>query len=191
MKAAAPLLAVALVLASCRERYQRCEPETFIPSFTDYDVAPSIYTAGGIAVDTSGQPVNLAAIDALTDDVEACLHRTLGPDLPERVWAAASCGSRSWGVKRQCLTVKIAPDWRVGEWGDQIIPHGTGAACKGSTSPCFFRTVVQDSLTIVTTPDLKLYEAGVAQIATGCQYPWSSPEIAACIRVPAAAGVTP
>jgi hypothetical protein len=186
------ILAIVALLPNCRERYQRCEPVLSFPSFTDYDVEPDRYTPRGIAVDTSGQAVSLEAIDALTDDVEACLARSFpGGEMTYTAWASASCTGPKWKLRRECITVKIAPDWFVGTSGDQLIPHGTGASCKQFAGPCFFRSVVQDSLTIVTTPDLKLFEAPLAQIALACQYPWSSAEVAACIRTPAAAGVTP
>jgi hypothetical protein len=190
------LLILAIVALGCSRPWQRCEPEhrfglpfDQVLSPGTYRVAPTLYTPRGLAVDPSGQPVDLAALDALTDDVEACLARTFpGGEIPEAVWHSGSCEWRRFGpIKRRCITVKLAADWRVGVSGDQLLPHGNGGSCtdKGhGSAPCSYRVALQDDLTIVVPPSLQLYAEGLIRIATGCHRVWSAPELAACVLPP-------
>jgi hypothetical protein len=187
------LIAIALLVASCAEEpYQRCTPEYNFGLRAHYDVDPDRITPQNIAVDSSGQAVNYFMIDVLTDKVEECLARSFpGGVMPETVWGPGGCRRHSFRphIRRECLTVKVAPDWWVGKSGDQLLPWGNGGECqeKGfGPGPCYFRATIQDDLTIVVTPNLKLYAGPLVQIATGCELPWSSPELSACIILPPA-----
>jgi hypothetical protein len=189
------LALVATILAvACHSPYQRCKSPLHLfggsldqaLSSGTYDVAPTLYTAKGIAVDSSGQAVDLVAIDALTDEVEACLARAFpGGVLPDAVYHAGSCERPSFTpFRRECLTVKVPRDWFVGVSGYQLLPHGNGGSCeeKGhGPGKCFYRATIQDSTTIVVPPKLGLYADPLLKIMTGCHLPWSSAELSACI----------
>lgn len=146
---------------------------------TSYPVHASTRTAEGIAVDGD---LDLAALDAKTDAVEACL-RAKFPDghLPGALSIDAHCLSDrvDLDVHRDLLTVKVAPDWHVGCQGMQQFPCSVDPALcedKGFTPttacPCECRSAIQDNDVIVVTPNLLLYDNDLIRLQTTCNFIW-------------------
>ncbi|MEK7516634.1 MAG: hypothetical protein AAB562_03490 [Patescibacteria group bacterium] len=138
-----------------------CFPN-YARNITAYVVEPNAETPGGIAVDESGFPVDLAAVDGIVDALEVCL----GEEIP-----------------RECLTVKIAPDWYVSPCsGAQLFPCDIPQTrCANATPdcPCRCAGTVQDNTVAVTTPNLASLAHEVTHIVTGLPDPFP-PEVAAC-----------
>jgi hypothetical protein len=127
--------------------------------------------------------LDLAAVDAHTDAVEACL-RAKYPDgkLPPAVVAAGHClyDTIELTVHRDCLTVKLAPDWRWSCDGkEQVFPCSVDPAlceAKGihptAECPCSCRSAIQDDGVIVVTPNLHLYDNDLIRLQTSCNFIW-------------------
>ena len=170
-------------------------------TLTNYAVNATETTPEGIGVDSSGQAVDLAKIDRLTDELEACLRTNFADDPAIPADAAAKADCRTDGVtpktnldpnvtvKRECLTVKIPTDWIVSACSGEevLLLPADDAFClaKGITPtpecPCRWRVATQDDNTIVSPPGLKLYKAELARIVTGCNNVWVVPQITACL----------
>lgn len=146
---------------------------------TAYRISPDASSPSGISVDGS---VDLAKLDALTDSVEGCLNSKF-PDgkMPAELVVAAHCLSDhvELHVHRDCLKVKVAPDWHVGCQGEEVFPCSIDPVlceAKGFTPtpecPCECRSAIQDNGTIVVTPDLLMYEHDLIRLQTSCNYIW-------------------
>lgn len=154
-------------------------------NYSNYTVSVEGETPAGIAYDSTGHALDAAEVDRRVDAVEACLTK-LYPDgvLPESVRQAGSClwAKLRFGttVKRQCLTVKIAPDWHWSCDGKQQVfscnAPEAGCLAKGRVPtpecPCCWRGLVQDETTLVTTPDLHLLTADLIRVVTSCNNIW-------------------
>lgn len=129
---------------------------------TNYSIQPDVATPKGIAVDTSGFYVNPETVDAIVDAVETCLATT---------------------IPRECLTVKIAPDWYVSPCsGAELFPCDipqTLCADASPNCPCRCGGTVQNNFVAVTTPNLASLAHEVTHIVTGLPDPFP-PEIAEC-----------
>ena len=69
---------------------------------TNYSIQPDVATPKGVAVDTSGFYIDLETADAIVDALETCL---------------------ATAIPRECLTVKIAPDWYISPCsGSEVFP---------------------------------------------------------------------
>lgn len=158
-----PILTV-LLLPTCSSP---CYHNNYL-NVTDYEIQPDLITLGGVEVDTSWQEVNIIAIDQAVEELEECL---------------------STDIRRECLTIKIAPDWYTSPCsGEQLFPcRISEVVCldKGvvptKLCPCNCRAVIQDETTIITTPNLLLLKAELARMITGVNNPWVDEEIAACL----------
>lgn len=85
-------------------------------------------------------------------------------------------------IERECLTVKVAPDWYISPCsGQEIFPCAMPKeVClnKGLTEedlercPCSCRAIIQDENTIIVTPNLFLYRGELARMVTGVNNPW-------------------
>ncbi len=162
-------------------------------------------TPGGIEVDSSGQYVDLNAIDQKSEELEACLSRTFGenPNIEMEVATQADCRKGSGPLftrlelpiilKRNCIKVKIPDDWSVSPCsGEEMLNIAApDALClnKGITPtqecPCRWRVATQESntsSTIITPPGLRLYKAELARIVIGCNNVWLIPQITACLH---------
>ncbi len=169
-------LALAVLLAA------GCEPTCYdghYANVTAYPIHASTRTPEGIAVDGD---LDLVELDRKTDAVEACL-RGKYPDghLPPELVEAAHCLSDrvDLDVHRDCLTVKVAPDWHVGCQGEQQFPCSVDPAlceAKGFTPtpecPCECRSAIQDNDAIVVTPDLRLFDNDLIRLQTSCNFIW-------------------
>jgi hypothetical protein len=166
-----------------------------IASQSDYTLNFTYTTPKGIHVDPGNQKFDLDFIDNLVDETENCLAETFGnpPVIPSEIRNYSNCIDKSFPIpiKRKCLYLKIVDDWEESclAAGDQVLPIlAPGHACmeKGlvptKDCPCRWRTVVQDRLVIVTTPNLKLFKDSLIRITTGCNNPWI-PEFKGCASV--------
>lgn len=152
------LACLACLVQSCE---QPCFPN-YARNITAYAVEPSAETSRGIAVDASGFPVDRGTVDEIVDALEACL------EIP---------------IHRECLTVKIAPDWHVSPCsGAELFPCDIPQTrCENASAecPCRCAGTVQDNTVAVTTPNLASLAHEVTHIVTGLPDPFP-PEVAAC-----------
>ncbi len=134
---------------------------------TTYDISQNLSTTNGIKVDDPQRELDLAELDRQTTSLEECLRIT---------------------VNRQCLIVKVAPDWYTSPCsGQQLFPCDIPiSVCedKGITlteeCPCNCRAIIQNENTIIVTPDLLLYRAELARMVTGVNNPWV-PTLSHCL----------
>src|SRR3989338_4429134 len=147
----AAVVAPMLLSAGCGDGRESCSGIAAM-SATSYRFDANVTTAKGIEVDTSGQAVDLAAVDCIVDAFESCFRPT-PPEAP----------SYRGQVDRGCVRVKIAPDWRLstcGHQGKQIFPcdlRDYSDECRAAAEtecPCACAGVVQDFNMLVVTPDL-------------------------------------
>lgn len=184
-------VAICACAASCED--VGCYEDDRYANVTHYVTEPNLLTQEGISVRYDGDQTThsryarsfsdvLAEVDQRTDRVEQCLRR-LYPDgkLPVPVIAEGHC-IRSYfepEVKRECMSVLIAPDSHYGCSGEQLFPCSVNPQLcidKGLTitpeCPCECRSTIQDNKTIVTTPDMHLYDAELIRLVTGCNMVW-------------------
>jgi hypothetical protein len=172
-----------------QHHYQNQFPDQYHYVFRADQVTPS-----GIAVDTSGVAVDLAALDRQTDEVEACLAEAFGPvpRLPPALVADAHCDGAAFPLPllRGDLAVKVAANWVPScvSPTQQLLPvPGQDWICeaKGQTPtpecPCRLRAGIQDNEIIVVTPDQYLYKDPLIRLVTGCNNPWVG-ALAVCAR---------
>lgn len=151
---------------------------------TGYSVSVEAETPAGVGVDPSGFAADFAEIDRRFAAVEACLAQrfpdgTLPPDLVVRAGCLSNRLPFGTSIKRECLTVKIAPDWHWSCFGPQQVfacaypsPYDDLCRAKGhepsEDCPCCWRGAVQNQTTLVTTPDLHLLTNDLLRVVTGC-----------------------
>lgn len=186
-------MAIALAVGCAPAPGPECVSHLYESQFR-YDVTPAFTTPGGLAVDPTGQAVDPATIDRLTDEVEACLAAEFGRParLPPEVRAAADCLGDTFAlpIARECLVVKVPDDWEKSCDGDQqVLPAQAPAAlcqAKGlvptAACPCRWRAGIQDDHVLVTTPSLYLFKDPLVRLATGCNNPWAHERLARCAR---------
>jgi hypothetical protein len=180
-----------IFLLGCPPPVPKCGPlpvQQFPSSMYDsrmsvqpYSVNPTQTTPKGIKIDAGG-PLNLARVDRLFDEVEACLAQiTLDAD----TMRLGQCSQATFPlpINRACLTVKIERGYLLSRDGsNQVLPiyAGTGCASKGEGPHCFWRAIVQDGLVLVTPPSMYLLKDVIIRVATGCLNPWAPPKLATC-----------
>lgn len=137
-------------------------------NITNYEVISDTSTPDGISVDSSGFLIDLNEIDRLVTEFENCYGT----------------------VNRECLTVKVAPDWYVSECsGQQLFPCDIDEAIcieqkkvtPTKECPCNCRAMIQDENTIIVTPDLRLLQGELARMVSGFNNPWIEEETRKCI----------
>lgn len=160
------ILATFLALGCNSEGPRYCYSNSY-QTLKHYELNFTEQTPGGIWIDPTGQKVDLAKIDRLTDELEACLKIT---------------------INRECIGVKIPDDWFASACSDEellLIPAPQKLCdAKGLSHDCgcFWRVETQDDNVIVVPPGLKLYKAELARIATGENNVWVVPRIVACLQ---------
>ncbi len=162
---------------------------------TSYSINYTQHTPKGLGVDGD---LDLADIDRRTDEVEACLAN-LYPDgrIPEKVMRDSSCILSHFDphIMREYIGVKLASDWHwtpdscntAGYGPQQVFACGDAPTplCeeKGLTisteCPCCWRGAIQDNSTIITTPNLHLFDESLIRVITGCNLIWNS-QLATC-----------
>ncbi len=183
------LLALVILVAACtpsslplRDFAYYYQPQTA------YAITPSTVTPKGVRVDAGG-PINLARIDRLFDEVEACLTKAFpGGVLPPETKALTSsvCVGSSFPlpIAREKFTVKIARDWVWDTTKTQqllsVVDPGNGCLAKNQKPPCYWRAMVVDPLKLVTTPNMIELKDVIVRTSTGCLNPWAYAPMAAC-----------
>ena len=146
-----------------------------------YEINDTQFTPSGIAVDTSGQDINLETVDTVVDDVEACLFEQYPERIPQDVMEEAWCRN-DWEGKirpldRSCITIKIPDTCTLSEDGTQYLLdrdapeylcEEKGLSGKG----CSWRSGIQDGETIVTCPDLYMLPDPIVRYMTTCYVAW-------------------
>lgn len=163
------LPAILFLLISCGSDGPKYCYENNYATLERYETDFTEKTPGGIWVDATGQDVDLAKIDTLTDELESCLGVS---------------------VNRECIGVKIPDDWFVSPCSGEellLIPADDSLClAKGVTPtpecPCSWRVETQDDNIIVIPPGLELYKAELARIVTGENNVWVVPQITACLQ---------
>jgi len=129
-------------------------------NITDYEVSTNLVTEKGIRVDDPLFQLDLAELDRQTDALEACLEIS---------------------IRRECLTVKVAPDWYISPCSDQqLFPCDINPqVCEDKgvilteECPCNCRAMIQNETTIIVTPNLYIYRGELARMITGINNPWA------------------
>ena len=157
-----------------------------------YDLDNIITTPMGIHIDTSGQQVDLEALDRQTREVEECLDKNF-PDhvLPDEVTKEAYCQYKTFNlpINLNCFKVKVPNDWILDEdSGQQLLnikAPDAGCLAKGlvptADKPCRWRGYVQDYNTILITPNEYLYKDWLLRVTVGCGSGWGNKVLAECI----------
>jgi len=166
---AALVLSAALAL-SCGPDGDQC-PVIYGSNITSYRFSTETETAGGVEIDTSGQEVDLAAVDCIVDALEAC-------------YAAKPAGGKAHldNLPRGCLRIKVAPDWHWNECraGHQIFPCDLSyyETCRdrkpdpaNGVCACACAGVVQDGNIAVVTPDLAALSHELTHVVFGVYDP--------------------
>lgn len=207
-------LAITLLLfmAGCFEKHL-CYPHDYA-RITDYEIKPDVRTAKGIGVDTSGHNVDLEKIDQIFDSVEQCLMENLDNITAFCQQVEVDChkyrdrfkGEKFWrcfdsiigcenyhrvksGINRDCVKIKIAPDFRASCDGQyKIFPCRVpeqGCLDKGLVPtpecPCSCRSTIQDS-DLITTPDFVVLSGELVRMVTGFNNPWAVNPLKTCLN---------
>lgn len=195
MKKIQLVLAICLIGFGCDDNCYR----NYYQNITDYEISINSITPNGVNVDDSGFYVDLEEIDRQIDEMETCVQNALAGGIDLAIARTQGCRDESWNyrvdfsgisVLRECLTVKIAPDWYVSHCSEdymEIFPCDISPqVCidKGleitDECPCRCRSAIQDENIVITTPNLYLFRGELARMITGCNNPWFSP-ISQCL----------
>lgn len=185
-------LLTCLMLFACRS-----DPPCYDNHYSDvvsFSTQPNTKTPSGIQVDTSGFSVDLAAIDTKVLNVENCLKAKYPNGvLPPDVVVNGQCIRNTFDttIHRDCMRVKIASDWHVGCSGEQVFPCNVPIKlcedkgimidphCKQGQAPspdcpcpCECRSAIEQNDTVITTPDLRLFDDALMRLTTGCNFIW-------------------
>ena len=158
----------------------------------DFPFHVSGYTPKNIAVDFGGQPINPARVDRIVDEVEACAAKLApGGILPPEVVLQGACREArvTLPFPRSCMAIKVITNSFVSETQfagskHQMIPGWVSMDCteKGMPSgPCYRRSGIINSDTIVTTPSMYLLKDSLVKLYMHCETPWSSPALTKCM----------
>ncbi len=166
---------------------EQCYPEAQYPNYTDYPVEVTIATPRGIHLDDPGNQLDPVHVDAVVRRIEECLAPLKIVPLTLAEQAQAECYGTPTLEVRECLVVKVAPDWRVSKCtGEEVFPCSVPfASCaeKGQTPiegcPCSCRSMIQDNTVVLVTPNMRLFPAYLVTLLTGCSRPWI-PRLASC-----------
>lgn len=129
-----------------------------------------VSTPKGVCFDPSGQAISAGLVDRLTDEVEACVGKT---------------------IDRGSFRVKIANDWHLScDGAQQVLPAAgagdLGCEAKGLTPtaacPCLWRAYLQGDGVIVATPSMYLFKDALTRFVTGSRNPWADPKLVACVQ---------
>lgn len=132
-----------------------------------YTINP-VVSPGGVRYDNEvGELLDVPRLDFLTDQLEACLERS---------------------IDRSSFVVKIPNDWTYSCDGtEEVLPFVSivDRTCKGKTAteecPCRYRAVLQEPNVVVVTPNLKLYRDALARLILNTSVTWDDPEISPCL----------
>ncbi|NQU83942.1 MAG: hypothetical protein HQ536_04495 [Parcubacteria group bacterium] len=190
------IILVSLFLYSCSKK-DECYVNHY-EAITYYDINVNAITPNGIRVDTSGLYVDLNEIDRQVDDMERCLREAFSiyPFISEETAMEFDCRNRGFStntefnpditVNRDCLIVKIAPDWYESTCSEltsqQIFPCDIDpAVCEAKglviteECPCQCRSMIQGENIVITTPNFYIFRGELARMVTGCNNPWFFP----------------
>lgn len=164
-----------------QEWINSCHPYRAEWSFTEYPFKQNATTPAGIPVDTQGQAMDLAILDAKTDELEQCIRRVCGrtkvPSLRQACdWAIAANGMT---IEKQCLHVIVTAKAEVLKCGAlryEALPcrlsvvacseqrmrfarctDFSRALAKLPSDSCYCGGDIQTDGSIVVTPDLSAY----------------------------------
>lgn len=134
-------------------------------------------------------PAHLAPlVDQAFREVEDCLSDAF-PLGETTAHQAADCTATvlDLPIKRQCISVKIPDDWFWNsDQTEQLLSiPAPEELCQAKNLPgkgCYWRAGIQNSTTILTTPNLKLLKDPLIRIVTSCNNPWADPRLAICAR---------
>ncbi len=170
---------VALMVGSCSNQ---CYPEADYPNYTSYPVTVTGTTDKGVHLDDPDHQLDPKKVDQVIARVENCLSQFHITPLDGAESAAAQCYGIPTLEVRQCLVVKVAPDWHVSKCTqEEVFPCDVPfASCaeKGFTPtvgcPCSCRAMIQDNTVLIITPNMRLFPAYLTTLLTGCNSPWTT-----------------
>ena len=180
-----------LFIISCSGE-EECPNYNFQNQF-NYETSFSQVTTSGIQVDFSEQNLSLNLVDVLTKETEDCLTKNF-PDktISQNAYLEADCLVHKLIIpfNRNCFKVKVPNNWI---WScdrtQQLLPYAAPQKLcddKGfsydSNCPCRWRAGIQNSDTIVTTPNFKLYKEQLLKLTTSCNNIWNDLKLAECVE---------
>lgn len=174
------LFTALIFLASCA-RNDHCYPEYRFDAFTSYPITRTENTATGIGLDDPKYELSPTRIEQTIHNVSDCIKAMVDGGYTDEEFIGGECSNRTIDAEiRQCLVIKVAPDWKVSPCsGEQIFPCNVGEyRClqKGQTPnpqcPCSCRGLLQDGQAVIITPNMKLLPATLVTLFTGCLSPW-------------------
>lgn len=172
---------LALGLTACNPGNQ-CYPEAQWPNYTAYEVTVTHDTPHGIHLDDPKHELDPDHVDRVVQRVVDCLAPLKDNPLSEAERGEALCYGTPTLEVRQCLVVKMAPDWRVSKCtGEQVFPCNVpieSCTSKGQIPtvecPCSCRSIVQDNTVVLATPNMRIFPAYLTTLLTGCFRPWTA-----------------
>lgn len=176
-----------LMLASCGCGSEECNlPDQYDWGF-DYSFLQDRTTQNGIAVDTSGQSVNLDDIDWKIYEAKRCLSTAFPDDLLDAKWCPPTFNV---SIDEGCIKVKVPDNWSWSCDGQEqlLADDAPQEACdkKGFVAdkecPCKWRGGVQVDGVIITTPNLRMFKESAVKLITGCWYLYDDSRLAECAK---------
>lgn len=166
MKQVATVL-VSVLIAACAPAPFGQAYGYYLDRDPSYSVNP-VASPGGVRYDSEvGDLLDVSQLDFLTDQLEACLERS---------------------IDRTSFIVKIPNDWSYSCDGtEEVLPFISivDKSCKGKDAteecPCRYRAVLQEPNVVVVTPNLKLYRDALSRLLLDTSNTWNDPNIAGCL----------
>lgn len=160
-------LLATLLFTACTQAAWEQRFGYYLDRSPSYSINP-VASPGGVRYDNEvGDLLDVQQLDFLTDQLEACLERS---------------------IDRNSFVVKIPDDWSYSCDGtEEVLPFVSvfDKSCKGKTAteecPCRYRAVLQEPNVVVTTPNLKLYRDALSRLILNTAVTWDNPEIASCL----------
>jgi hypothetical protein len=118
--------------------------------YTNFKLGKMIKTRSGIAVDTSGQMINLEALDSKTAELEKCLGHSI-----------KRCGFKVKLADKSAYYPEISR-----ELFSCNLP-GFEKGCEKESPPCGCSGIVQYPNIVVITPNLESYKHELIHLVTG------------------------
>lgn len=183
MRALALLLvacASASLAMSCTGTHSQRPYVSHLASVTNYTVSTQRRSPAGVHY---GGDLDYLLLDQKVGRVAVCLRDIKEPTPEEH--AAMEClpGPIRRDVTLENFDVFLAPDWRKSACsGELVFKCGIDPKyCleKGVTPteecPCRCRATIQNGRTVVTAPNMKLFNAELVRLVTGCNVIWNGP----------------
>ncbi|MDP3987206.1 MAG: hypothetical protein Q8P81_03215 [Nanoarchaeota archaeon] len=170
-----------------------CPKKGLVSGVIEYEVEIDKVTQNGFRVDTGGIPIDLNSLDLRMTEIEKCIYDVYfsHPILTRDEVVAGECNIYDIKMKpqinRKCVEIKVVEPVfsKCSNWQHVSKCEGCEPAyadpklCEAKglivtpECPCMYRTATYGDDTIITPPDMYLWE--VTRLVTGCNNIWKSP----------------